>query len=194
MFSSYSTPARLKCTKLKNNCGARLVIQICEWGMQFSFIIEYSWRVKMTLKHRQQHTTDARPRDDVQKVSIKDRKFLWHASECWGKRIQLLSSCDAINLHACLKRAKDHDLAICIYMQGRYIRDQDNHTGGTADVDWCRGYTPSDPDGDLDVVEDLCCPRWVYAIIYDIYMQLYQTWNSIGSRSRMSHDLIVALL
>ena len=75
--------------------------------MQFSFIIEYSWRVKMTLKHRQQHTTDARPRDDVPKVSIKDRKFLWHASECWGKRIQLLSSCDAINLHACLKRPKD---------------------------------------------------------------------------------------
>ena len=30
MFSSYSALAHLKCTKLKNNCGARLVIQICE--------------------------------------------------------------------------------------------------------------------------------------------------------------------
>ena len=72
------------------------------------------------------HATDARPRNDVLEVSIKDRKFLFHTSECRGKRIQLLSSCDAINQHACLKRARDHDLAICIYMQGRYIRDQDN--------------------------------------------------------------------
>ena len=72
------------------------------------------------------HATDARPRDDVPKVSIKDQKFLFHTSECRGKHIQLQSSCDAINLHACLKRARDHDLAICIYMQGRYIRDQDN--------------------------------------------------------------------
>ena len=30
VFSSYSAPAHLKCTKLENNCGARLVIQICE--------------------------------------------------------------------------------------------------------------------------------------------------------------------
>ena len=66
------------------------------------------------------------PRDDVPKVLIKDRKFLFHTFECRGKRIQLLSSCDAINLHACLKRARDHDLAICIYMQGIYIQDQDN--------------------------------------------------------------------
>ena len=79
--------------------------------------------------------TDARPRNDVPKVSIKDRKFLFHTSECRGKHIQLLSSRDAINLHACLKQARDHDLAICIYLQGRYIRDQDNRTGGTADVD-----------------------------------------------------------
>jgi len=124
------------------------------------------------------HAIDARPRDDVPKVWIKDRKFLFHTSECRGKRIQLLSSCDAINLHACLKRPRDHDLAICIYMQGRYIRDQENHTGGTADVDWCRGYTPSDPDGDLDVVEDLRCPPmslcnyiWhLYAIVSDLVL------------------------
>ena len=36
-----------------------------------------------------------------------NRKFLFHTSECRGKRIQLLSSCDAINLHACLKRPRD---------------------------------------------------------------------------------------
>ena len=53
------------------------------------------------------HVTDTRPRDDVPKVSIKDRKFLFHTSKCQGKRIQLLSSCDAINLHACLKRPRD---------------------------------------------------------------------------------------
>ena len=57
-------------------------------------------------------------------ADVRLRRWLRH---CAGSR-------DAINLHACLKRARDHDLAICIYMQGRYI-DQDNRTGGTADVD-----------------------------------------------------------
>ena len=42
-------------------------------------------------------------------------------------------------------------------MQGRYIRDQDNRTGGTAGGDLDVVSIPSDPDGDPDVVEDLRC-------------------------------------
>ena len=77
-------------------------------------------------------------------------------------------------------------------MQGRYIRDQDNRTGGTADVDWCRGYTPSDLDGDLDVVEDLHCPPmslcnyyiWhLYAIVSDLELDRV----SIKDESRSDH-------
>jgi hypothetical protein len=36
----------------------------------------------------------------------KDQKFFCQSAECRGKRIQLRSSCDAINLHSCFKRPR----------------------------------------------------------------------------------------
>ena len=41
VFSSYSGLVLLKSLIFENNCGARLVIQICEYEVKFSFFYEY---------------------------------------------------------------------------------------------------------------------------------------------------------
>jgi len=108
-FSSYSTLAHLKSWKLQNSCGTRLVIQICEQGVNFSFIIESSWWSNLALNDRQQ-LPQASPLLVPSKVL--DRLLIWSCyivafltytqgtTECFLPWFWISSPCSYLSHHS----------------------------------------------------------------------------------------------